>query len=229
MSARNAKCSSSFCDERANRSCDQQFGESVVVVDHQHAFSPRLFAVGKAAPDRREQLLAGLLENSNAATSRRRTEMIEARKQETIARSAITRLLELIETGVMSARDLPFAEQLAVQKSALAIASSRVQSLDRQLLSGKRRITPHAIARFSEFMREQLRGPDQALRSAYVRLRLQEVMLSDTAITVHGSKAALEHALIKGEQPLKGVVPVFDREWCPEEDSNLHALSSAST
>ncbi|MFM2099416.1 MAG: hypothetical protein RLZZ366_955 [Pseudomonadota bacterium] len=114
-------------------------------------------------------------------------------------------------------------------QSALAIANSRVESLDRQLSSGKRRITPHAITRFSEFMREQLRGPDQALRTAYVRLLVQEVTLSDTAITVRGSKAALEHALVKGEQPLKGVVPIFDREWCPEEDSNLHALASAST
>jgi site-specific DNA recombinase len=78
-------------------------------------------------------------------------------------------------------------------------------------------------------MREQLRGPDQALRTAYVRLLVQEVTLSDTTITVRGSKAALEHALVKGEQPLKGVVPIFDREWCPEEDSNLHALASAST
>lgn len=111
----------------------------------------------------------------------------------------------------MSARDSAFAERLAVQKSALAISSARVSSLERQLTSGKRRITPHGAARFSEFIREQLRGSDQALRAAYVRLLVQEVTLSDTVITVRGSKAALEHALVKGEQPLKGVVPIFDR------------------
>ena len=53
--------------------------------------------------------------------------------------------------------------------------------------------------------------------------------MSDTVITVRGSKAALEHALVKGEQPLKGVVPVFDREWCGQEDSNFHGLSPTTT
>jgi len=171
-------------------------------------------------PERLEQLLAGLLEDSNEANARRRAELVDARKQETMARSAITRLLELIETGVMSARDPAFVERLAVQKSALSIASSRVESLDRQLSSGKRRITPHAITRFSTFMREQLRGPDPALRNAYVRLLVQDVTLSETEITVRGSKAALEHAVVKGVQPLNGVVPIFDREWCRLGDSN---------
>jgi site-specific DNA recombinase len=180
-------------------------------------------------PERLEQLLAGLLENSEAANGRRRIELAEARRQETIARSSINRLLELIETGAMSARDPAFVQRLAIHKSTVSLATSRVESLERQLSSGRRQITSHAIARFGEFAREQLRGTDPALRNAYVRLLVQEVTVSDTAITIRGSKAALEHALVKEEKPLHGVVPIFDREWCPEEDSNLHAVASAST
>ena len=177
-------------------------------------------------PERLEQLLAGLLENSEEANGRRRADLTEARKQETMARSAITRLLVLIETGDMSARDPAFAERLSIQKSSLATACSRVESLERQLSSGKRQITSHAIARFGEFMRKQLRGPDPALRNAYVRLLVQEVTLSETAITIRGSKAALESALVKEKKPLQGVVPIFDREWCPRPDSNRHSFQN---
>ena len=113
--------------------------------------------------ERLEQLLAGLLENSDVANERRRRELSEAQKQETVARTAIGRLLELIETGAMSAPSHAFADRLALQKASLARSTSRTASLDRQLATGKRQITSVAVARFGEFMRDQLCGPDKAL------------------------------------------------------------------
>jgi site-specific DNA recombinase len=51
---------------------------------------------------------------------------------------------------------------------------------------------------------------------------------SDSLIEITGPTAALEAGVATGI-PVKAGVPSFDREWCPEEDSNLHAVTSAAT
>ena len=75
----------------------------------------------------------------------------------------------------------------------------------------------------------QRMGTDTAFRRAYTRLFVDAVHVSNDQIEIAGSKAALEAAVVNsGKAPLKAV-PSFDREWCPEEDSNLHDLAIAST
>ena len=82
-------------------------------------------------------------------------------------------------------------------------------------------------------MHQQSQGSNiaenSAMRRAYARLLISSVMVNDNEIVIAGSKAALENAAQKGDHADCAGVPSFDRKWCPEEDSNLHALASAST
>lgn len=85
------------------------------------------------------------------------------------------------------------------------------------------------MARFGELLSTRLRDDDSTLRTAYLRMLVSAVTVSRDEIVISGPKAALENGVTNGIPRLEGTVPIFDRKWCPEEDSNLHALASAST
>lgn len=114
-------------------------------------------------PERLEELLTGLLDKLDTANERRGAELIKAgKKEETRAKTAINRLLELTETGAMSARDPAFAERLVVNEAALTSASSRAANLERQLTTANRKITPQAIVPFGKLMRRPSAARSQA-------------------------------------------------------------------
>ena len=83
--------------------------------------------------------------------------------------------------------------------------------------------------RFGVLLSAKLRDADHALRSAYLKMFVAKVRVSDREIIVSGPNAALEAAVATGLPRAGGKVPSFDRKWCPEEDSNLHDLAIAST
>ena len=180
-------------------------------------------------PARLRELLAYVLEESSEADERRSKEVQQVRSERTRVETAIGKLLELAEEGLMSPRDPIFAKRMADQRARQAALTSTIESLQRQLQRGPKRLTPEAVDRFGAALKEKLSGNDPVLRKAYVRLLVSWVGLSNDEITISGSQLAMEHALVKGDRAATGVVPSFDRGWCPGEDSNLHALASAST
>ncbi|MFD1841788.1 hypothetical protein ACFSAA_00150 [Sphingomonas qilianensis] len=58
-----------------------------------------------------------------------------------------------------------------------------------------------------------------ALRSAYLKMFISEVRVSQDEIVIARPVSALENG-VAVELPVKeGAVPIFDRKWCPEEAS----------
>ncbi|GGI83011.1 hypothetical protein GCM10007973_19390 [Polymorphobacter multimanifer] len=179
-------------------------------------------------PGRLQALLSGILEISNCADARRKTDLDQARKARTRCETAIGRLIELIEEGLMSAKDPEFAKRMSERRIEKARLDATISGLERQMIRGAKRITPEIVEKFGGMVAAKLRDPDPKLRKAYVRLLVDRVEVNASEIRIIGSKSALEHAVLD-PQVAAGRVPSFDREWCPEEDSNLHALASAST
>ena len=180
-------------------------------------------------PERLRELLSGVLEVSNEADARRKKELEQARAQRNQCQAAINRLLELVETGMMSPKDPELAKRMALQRSRVAALDTTIDSLERQLARGATRITPEVVDRFGDTLKQALLEGEPPFRKAYVRMLVQQVALTNDEIRITGSKLALEHALARSSTGKAPVVPSFDREWCPGEDSNLHALASAST
>ena len=104
-----------------------------------------------------------------------------------------------------------FAERLAEHRSTIA--------------TGKRRIGGNTVERFGITMRNRRRG----LRKSYVRLFVFEIVVSSAEIAISSTRTALEAALVQADRVGTQAGSSFDREWCPEEDSNLHGLATAST
>ena len=180
-------------------------------------------------PVRLRSLLAHVLEESDEANQRRLKDLQQSRSERTRVETAIGKLLELIETGLMSPRDPVFAKRIGEQRERLSALNGTIESLERQLVSGPKRLTKEMVDRFGAALKAKLTGDDPVLRKAYVRLLVERVGLSNDAITLTGSAAAMEHALIRGDKAVGSAVPSSDREWCPGEDSNLHVLSNAAT
>ena len=138
------------------------------------------------------------------------------------------RLTELIEDGLMSAKDPEFAKRISERRIEKARLDATIAGLERQMIRGAKRITPEIVEKFGGIVAAKLRDPDPKLRKAYVRLLVERVEVNTSEIRIMGSTSALEHAVLD-HKVAAGRVPSFDREWCPEEDSNLHAVASAST
>ncbi len=167
------------------------------------------------------QLLSGLIERTDAADERRRKALALARQARTEAQKAVSNLLLLVEQGALSPKDPAIVERLAANRARERAAATEVDSLERQLNISRRTITLEMIDAFGVALREKLRGGSPDFRRAYVSLIIDRVTLSGSEIRISGSKAALEHAFVKDEAMPVGAVPIFDREWCRLQDSNL--------
>lgn len=174
------------------------------------------------APDRLEALLSDVLDLSDKKRSQRENELSQARAIETKARSAITNLLMLVEDGKMGPRDPIFAQRLEENRTALTTASARIATLEKQLAKKSAAITPARIKKFGELLVGKLRDDDSTLRKAYARALVSKVIVTNEKILIVGHKAVLENGIYSDEHRLESVVPIFDRRWCPRQDSNLH-------
>ena len=82
-------------------------------------------------------------------------------------------------------------------------------------------ITPEIVGRFGSLLRDGMRGDNPALRQAYVRLLIDQVIVEDEQVHIRGSRKALERAVIATAASTRNTVPSFAREWRARQDSNL--------
>ena len=174
-------------------------------------------------------LLARVLERSDAADERRRKDLDRVRRERIAAETRLGRLYRLAEEGLTNGRDALFAERLADHRRAIAQLEASERSLAGQLATGRRRIDEATVERFGILLRDRIASGDPALRRNYIRLFVSGIIVTDEQIIVSGTRAALEAAVAYGNHNGVPAVPSSDREWCPEEDSNLHDLAIAST
>lgn len=178
------------------------------------------------APDRLPELLKSFLETSDASDAKRREELASLRAEKTNSAGALNRLYELVEQGLASPTERDFAERLTHHRGRIATLSADIDGLERQLKSGKRAITPEILGRFGTLLRDGLRGDNPALRQAYARLLIDQVIVEDERVVIRGSRKALERAVVATAAKQGQAVPSFAREWRTQEDSNLWPLPS---
>ncbi|GAA3908878.1 recombinase family protein [Sphingomonas limnosediminicola] len=178
------------------------------------------------APERLPELLAAFLEKSDVSDQRKREELSLLRGARTNSEGALNRLYELVEQGLASPADRDFAERLTHHRQRIVAISADIASLERQLGSSRRRITPDVVGRFGKLLSEGLRADNPALRQAYVRLLIDDVTVDETEIQIRGSRKALERAVIATAASAGTKVPIFAREWRTRQDSNLWPLPS---
>lgn len=172
-------------------------------------------------PDRLPKLLEAFLEKSDVSDSRRREELASLRTEKTNSMGALNRLYELVEQGLASPTERDFAERLTHHRGRIASLTADIESLERLLKATQRSITPEIVGRFGNLLRDGLRGENPALRQAYVRLLIDQVVVEHEQVHIRGSRKALERAVIASAASSRKGVPSFAREWRARQDSNL--------
>ncbi len=214
-------------------SCNKKVNTSAKSCDCPNIRQERLDAVVVSAlerqifePKRLQMLLTEMLEESAEADARRATDLARTRQQKTLAETNLRKLYEALAGEHASLKDPVFTKLLAEHRERIASASARIETLERQIGSGKKRVTPELINAFGKLVLERLRGDDPTLRKAYVAQFVSQVTVDRAAIRISGSPKMLERAVGKTEPAIMGMVPIFDREWCPRPDSNRHSFQN---
>ncbi len=139
---------------------------------------------------------------------------------------ALNRLYELVEKGLASPTERDFAEPLTLHRGRIASLTADIEALERQLKPSQRAIMPELVGRFGNLLRDGLRGDNPALRQAYVRLLIDQIVVEDEQVHIRGSRKALERAVVAAGVGTRKGVPSFAREWRTQHDSNVRPLPS---
>ncbi len=142
------------------------------------------------------------------------------------AEASLTRLLELVEKGLMDAEDPSLRERLIGMKVRRDELAKEAAELQRHLASGEPQITPEKVERLARLLHDKLHHGSPELRQAYTRLVMDEVTVKDEEICISGSKAVLARCASEGEIPSAPAVLSFVQEWRARRDSNPWPLPS---
>jgi site-specific DNA recombinase len=152
---------------------------------------------------------------------RNRDRLRQMRQDHKEAEAGITRLLELVEKGLMDAEDASLRERLVNLRFRRDELAEAISDLSRRLAMAEPVITPEKIEQIAILLREKLHRGSPDLRQAYARLLLSEVRVNDREIRISGSKAVLARSASAGVGNTTPAVLSFVREWRARQDSNL--------
>jgi len=166
-------------------------------------------------PERLEIILQAFIERSAQADIDRREQLQRARRAATEAQGKISRLLELVERGLMEVSDPDLKDRLEAAKAARKAAEDRVRLLGAAAPTAKTAITSVALGKLARNLRDTLQNGDLAVRKAYLRLFVSQVIVGDTEIRWRGPTETLARAALSDPISSAQLVPSFMHEWRP--------------
>ena len=176
-------------------------------------------------PERLKELLEGYLKSALDRDERQRDQLKTLRTAHSEAEAGLTRLLALVEQGLMDVADAALRERMVGLRFRRDELAREISGLARRLAAAEPSITPAKVEAVAKILRKQLHDGPGDLRQAYARLILNEVRVMPGEIRISGSKAILARTAAKGENPDAETsapqVLSFVRQWCTRQDSNL--------
>jgi site-specific DNA recombinase len=172
-------------------------------------------------PKRLKIILEAYIARSAEADTRRREQLAIARRALTEAQGRVSRLLELVEKGLMEANDPMLKYRLDAARHGRQAAEEEVRQLNAPNITGAAKIAADTIARLATAMCEALQTDDPCSRNAYRRLFVDQVIVNGTEIRLRGPTASLAKAAAARLVPAAASgVSSLVRHWRPVRDSN---------
>lgn len=210
-----------YACSNVRRKKDRTCGGNNVAMDKVDSAVIEVLAKRLLDPARLEKLLAQLLERSAGADAKRKRDMATLRNERTAADTAIKRLFESIEAGLIDPKDKDLKARLTEHQSRRSALDEQLALLERQCGNKQNRIDGETIARFAESLKNKLTDPSNpTLRKNYVRAFVSEVVMTKEKLVVRGPVASLVQAVSApgGANPPVRTSMV---NWRALQDSNL--------
>lgn len=177
-------------------------------------------------PQRMSEMLEQYVSIASEREQGNKGRLAKLRRDQTEAEAGIRRLLELVEKGLMHAKDPDLKDRLVNQKLRRDEAVQEIADLQKRMSAGERQITPEKVTRVAALLRDKPHDGPPQLRQAYVRLFLEEVSVSDQEMRISGSKDILAKSVSNGLDSSTPMVLSFLREWRARHNSNVRPLPS---
>ncbi len=172
------------------------------------------------APDRLADLVSGYLDQAKADAQLHRSKLGQLKSDLTETEGAIARLVGMVEAGLMEIEDPALAGRLNALKAKRAALQSQIGSASATEPSQKHRLTEAKLGKLSVAIRGALRTAPPEMCKAYIKLFVNNVVVSKKEIRVSGPKGVLAKAAMSEPPNTPGEVITFVREWRPVGDSN---------
>lgn len=165
------------------------------------------------APGRMNTLLDTNVKSTAERSDQTKDRLVQLRHLHKEAEAAITRLLTLVEKGLMDPDDSSLRERLVGLKLRRDELAAEVVDLSKRASNDQSSITPEKIKRLSGLLRDKLHSGSPELKQAYARLVVQQVTVKGKEIRIKGSKAVLARAASNGLGNNPPAVLSFVRGW----------------
>ena len=172
------------------------------------------------APERLSGLLEAYTKSSGERVGQIKDRLSRIRHSHKEAETAITRLLALVEKGLMDPDDPSLRERLVGLRLRRDELAAEIADLSKRASNSDSSITQEKIDRLSNLLRDKLRHGSPELRQAYARLVVQQVTVKGKEIRIRGSKAVLARAASNGVGDKPPAVLSFVRGWYALGESN---------
>jgi site-specific DNA recombinase len=173
------------------------------------------------APERLTDLLQAYITQANEGRAGQREKLRQARDARGGVDAAVSRLLGLVESGVMEPDAPELGDRLVALRLQKAELDKDIARLNANLQTGKLELSPDKLKTLSTEMRRRLAEGPPELRQSYMKLLLDTVTVDHHSVRLEGSPAILEKLASRGPSKSSPEVLSFVREWRPREDSNL--------
>ena len=171
-------------------------------------------------PARIAEMLAGFVRSSAEREAGNRDRLAKLRRDHEAAKAAITRLLELVEQGLMDAEDASLRERLTSLKVRRDELGREIVDLQKRVASGEPQIVSEKIERLARVLRDNLFNGPAEPRQAHTRLILGEAFVKEEEICISGSRAFLARRASQDQIPVAPAILSFVQEWRARRDSN---------
>lgn len=142
-------------------------------------------------PERLEELLHEYLKTAQSRDDKQRDQLKYLRSAHSDAEAGLTRLMDLVERGLMDVSDPALRERIVATRFRRDELASEITALSQRLANADPIITTDKVRRLGILLSKQLHRGLPDLRQAYTRLLLSEVLVNGSNITITGSKAVL--------------------------------------
>jgi site-specific DNA recombinase len=142
------------------------------------------------------------------------------------AEAGISRLLDLVEKGIMEADDSALRDKLEGLRFRRNELNQDISNLQSSLKANTTEISPEKVERLAGLLKDKLENGPPEIRKTYAKLVMTEVSVTKDEIRITGSKAMLAKGATVGLEKTSPPVLTFVRGWRTRYDSNVRPLPS---